>query len=472
MTYLENLLRPLTSRALIYIAFGILIAMMLSITGVRLHQLDLTAQQIEQVVNNHMVKIKYAAIMRYAARERTLGLHRMILTGDLFSRDEQWLKFNRFGGEFARARLKILSMVLNDDEKAMLELQGRLTREALDFQDRVIELIEQGQMDTARRVLERGAIPAQDKVLHQLTLFYDYQGIEADRARTNILAEYRSSKTILISLAVGFVLISLVLLRVVASMIKHREKNSDHERKAITSYSQVKSQLMGNIGLEFEDQLMCLHSDIESTRDLAEEQRFLSKDLQRLVNQSVSKIDQLTDFSEKIIELAKLETGYLTFLKDEVRVCQLVEEVISEVEPFTIRNNNSITVNCHNRIGIMYTDQKHLKAILLCLVSNACAHTEYGMISLNVKRDNQWLYFRIEDTGVGISEEKLSTVFDVFHPDHDQTAMGRESFVLNLGLSRRVCQLMGGDISVESEENIGSACIVQFPVTYLYRRKG
>ena len=170
MTFLLNSTRSLSSRSIIFIAFGFLISMMLVITGVRVYQLDLTAQQIEQVVNNHMVKTKYAAIMRYAARERTLGLHRMILTGDVFSRDDQWLKFNRYGGEFARARLKILSMPLSADEIVMLDFQGRLTKEALSFQDRVIELIEQGQLDTARRVLERGAIPAQDKVLRQLSL--------------------------------------------------------------------------------------------------------------------------------------------------------------------------------------------------------------------------------------------------------------------------------------------------------------
>ena len=105
-------LKHLTIAHQIYLAFGLVILMMAGIAAMRNYELDLTSRQIEQVVNNRMVKIRNAAIMRYAARERTLGLHRMILTGDAFSRDEEWLNFNRYGGEFARARLKILSMPL------------------------------------------------------------------------------------------------------------------------------------------------------------------------------------------------------------------------------------------------------------------------------------------------------------------------------------------------------------------------
>ena len=169
-----------TKRNLVF-GFASVIGLMAFLVIFRSHELEVSKDHIDRIAKNHLTKINYVVEMRSAAHERTLALQRMLLQPDPFTRDEEWIRFNHFGAEFARDRLNILSMNLNEEEKKLLDYQGTVTTKALDSQRRVIELLEKDQFEQAREVLLKSVIPAKEQVINQLNTFYHYQEKEAEK---------------------------------------------------------------------------------------------------------------------------------------------------------------------------------------------------------------------------------------------------------------------------------------------------
>jgi len=457
-------LKNLSNAQWVYLAFALAIIMMAGIAAIRNHQLDLTSRQIEQVVNDRLVKIRNAAVMRYAARERILGLHRMILSGDAFNRDEEWLLFNRYGGEFARARLKILSMPLSQQEHEMLELQGELTKQALDFQNRVIELIEKGQMDTARSVLQRAAIPAQNRVLDQLSAFYDYQETQADMARRQLHESYQNTQWVLVIATSLFIVVCILLAFFVARRSHQREQALQQKIDDARQNSFGQSQLFGKSGLVFSEQVSDLQQHIFQAIETARSHSQFNKHVQVHTSAAQAKAGYIGNLSRLLIELARLETGSEPLQFRQIDVFALVQAVVEELKPFTLRNNNSLNVQCSENIGTMVTDATRLHAMLLGLLQNTCSITEYGILTFTVSRDKQHLEFRIEDTGNGWNANRLRDLLQGFDSNDEKQDSKTHLYGLTLSLERRICRLLHGDLRLISEENIGITCIIRLPI--------
>jgi signal transduction histidine kinase len=115
----------------------------------------------------------------------------------------------------------------------------------------------------------------------------------------------------------------------------------------------------------------------------------------------------------------------------------------------------------------MVADLAWVRQTLINLLSNACKFTGNGKISMQVKRisrDNTpWIIFKIVDTGIGIAQKNIRAVFSEF--TQADTSINRRFGGTGLGLaiSQRFCRMMGGVISLTSEENKGSTFTVELP---------
>lgn len=161
-----------------------------------------------------------------------------------------------------------------------------------------------------------------------------------------------------------------------------------------------------------------------------------------------------------ILDLSKIESGKMELNFEHVPVSQLIESTKIIVGPLADKNNNLLRVRYPDNIGSIYTDIAKLKQIILNLVSNSCKFTKEGMITLDVKqelRDSQsWIVFRISDTGIGISPDKLENLFEPFSQAEESTHKEYGGTGLGLFISKRFVELLGGSISVESSPEEGS----------------
>jgi signal transduction histidine kinase len=116
----------------------------------------------------------------------------------------------------------------------------------------------------------------------------------------------------------------------------------------------------------------------------------------------------------------------------------------------------------------MNSDLTKVRQILLNLLSNAAKFTEQGMIRLDAARtsrdDVEWLTFKVTDNGIGMSPEQLEHVFNAFTQADSSTSRKYGGTGLGLTISKEFCEMLGGNISVESNPGQGSVFTLNLPV--------
>ena len=145
----------------------------------------------------------------------------------------------------------------------------------------------------------------------------------------------------------------------------------------------------------------------------------------------------------------------------------LIADVVKTVEPLAAKSANQVAVNCHGAIGTLHGDQMRLRQAMLNLMSNANKFTERGTITVNARQGQEngreWITIAITDTGIGMTPEQMSKLFQEFSQADASTTRKYGGTGLGLAISRRFCQMMGGDITVESEPGRGSTFTIRLP---------
>jgi CheY-like chemotaxis protein/anti-sigma regulatory factor (Ser/Thr protein kinase) len=154
----------------------------------------------------------------------------------------------------------------------------------------------------------------------------------------------------------------------------------------------------------------------------------------------------------------------------------MIEDIASMIQPLAEKNGNRLAVTCDAETGVMHADLTKVRQVLFNLLSNACKFTEKGTVSLAVRREgpdsDAWLTFTVEDTGIGLNAEQLGRLFQEFSQADTTTARKYGGTGLGLALSRRLCRLMGGEITVASEPGRGSTFTVRLPADVVQIREG
>ncbi|WP_293358515.1 MULTISPECIES: urea ABC transporter substrate-binding protein [unclassified Microcoleus] len=194
---------------------------------------------------------------------------------------------------------------------------------------------------------------------------------------------------------------------------------------------------------------------------------------------------QLLNIISDILDISKIEAGKMTLFLETVDVLNLVDQVVTTVQPLMAKNGNTLSVNCDRDIGTIHADSAKLRQALLNLASNAAKFTDRGKITLNVWKE-EWevlpvensedlsdigsefhrysIVFQVTDTGIGMTDDQISRLFGAFSQADDSTTRRYGGTGLGLTISRKFCQMMGGDITVESEFDCGSTFTIRLPM--------
>jgi CheY-like chemotaxis protein len=175
----------------------------------------------------------------------------------------------------------------------------------------------------------------------------------------------------------------------------------------------------------------------------------------------------LLDLINNILDLSKIEAGKMDLFYEAFDIPDMVEGVLATVKPLITKNNNALEVEYAPDANRMVADLVKVRQTLLNLLSNAAKFTENGTVQLKIMRgrfDNtDWITFRVTDTGIGMSPEQIEHLFREFTQADNSTTRKYGGTGLGLAISRRFCQMMNGDILVESEVGKGTTFIVHLP---------
>ena len=229
--------------------------------------------------------------------------------------------------------------------------------------------------------------------------------------------------------------------------------------------SESKSMFLANMSHELRTPLNAIIGYSEMlTEDVADEifdAGSMTSDLDKISIAARHLLSLIND----ILDLSKIEARKMEVVLEEVDIVSFVDEVSATARPLFDKNQNTFVVE--KCAGVMKADRTRLRQILLNLLSNAAKFTERGEVRLEVEhvtsQTPHCYRFRVIDDGIGITPEQQGRLFKAFSQAEATTASKFGGTGLGLALSRELCRLMGGDISLESAEGEGSTFIVELP---------
>ena len=175
----------------------------------------------------------------------------------------------------------------------------------------------------------------------------------------------------------------------------------------------------------------------------------------------------LLELINDILDVSKAESGRLELSKEPVNVKEVVDAAIRLVTPQAMKKRLRISTSLDSNLGTLAADTRRIKQMLVNLLSNAVKFTpEKGRIGIEVTREQggETISFSVWDTGIGIPPEKIGSLFQPFV--QIDSALSREYTGTGLGLAlvRRLAELHGGSVGVESQAGAGSRFWFTLPV--------
>jgi len=183
----------------------------------------------------------------------------------------------------------------------------------------------------------------------------------------------------------------------------------------------------------------------------------------------------LLELVNQVLEYSRTEAERVQLHAEAFDARAAIEEVISSVAPQAAKNRNRLQATGEPGPFPVSTDLLRFRQSLLNLVANACKFTEGGDVSVELRREaapwDGWLAVSVRDTGIGISAEQQARLFQAFAQADASTTRKYGGTGLGLAISRKLCRLMGGDITVESQPGKGSSFTMRLPA-HLPRQPG
>ena len=170
----------------------------------------------------------------------------------------------------------------------------------------------------------------------------------------------------------------------------------------------------------------------------------------------------------QVLDLSKIEAGKLELSPETVNLAPLIDEVIGTARQLAEQNKNRLVVESQENLGPLTVDPMRLRQILFNLLSNACKFTKQGKVTLRVRKvvdGRNWIEFAVADTGIGMTPEQQAKLFEEFTQADSSTARQFGGTGLGLAITRKLAQMMGGDVTVTSELGSGSIFTVRLPAS-------
>ncbi len=245
--------------------------------------------------------------------------------------------------------------------------------------------------------------------------------------------------------------------------VEERTKELESTNQQLEAANRHKSQFLANVSHELRTPL---NSIIGFTRLVL---RKTEGQIPGLQKENLQKVlissEHLLNLINGLLDLSKIEAGRMEVFAETFKLDDIIRVATSTVEPMLKDGRVRLVTEVAPGIPPLKTDRDKLKQALLNLLSNAVKFTEKGEIKVSAWHENGTLKLTVSDSGIGMKKEALDYIFDEFRQADMSSTRRYGGTGLGLAIVKRFINLMGGDISVDSEVGKGSKFTITIPMT-------
>jgi PAS domain S-box-containing protein len=235
------------------------------------------------------------------------------------------------------------------------------------------------------------------------------------------------------------------------------------------SANKLKSEFLANMSHELRTPLNAIigYSEMLQEDAQAAGQEENANQLKKVITSA----KHLLNLINNVLDLSKIEVGKMDLYLEDISINDIMRDMTPVITPLMQKNNNTFTLSVSKDCKLMHTDTVRLRQSLLNLLSNAAKFTTNGTVTLDIKpftkNNKEWMSFSVTDSGIGIPSEHHEKLFQPFIQGDGSTTRKYGGTGLGLYLTQRFCEMLGGWISVTSQENKGACFTITLPLKTL-----
>ena len=168
----------------------------------------------------------------------------------------------------------------------------------------------------------------------------------------------------------------------------------------------------------------------------------------------------------EILDISRIEAGKMPVRTSAIKLHELIDEIMSEVEPLIATSKLAVSTDIHDRLPVIRSDRQKVKQILLNLLTNALKFTPRGSVTVSCthQRSKREVAIAVADTGIGIADKDRTRIFEAFSQAEPTPTREAGGTGLGLAICRRLATVLGGRITLESKLRQGSTFTLIVPV--------
>jgi signal transduction histidine kinase len=484
---------PLRVQTKLLAAFLAIVALLIALGAVGLYTLSGVNQRTEELIRSERKIAAYRQV-QHDTTSQLYSISSALLVSDERTLDSALRQLNQFGYDLER-----LQFVAKDEIKLLGKVREEYDR-FIAVVTRVVELIRGGHVDEAREAQLKEARPLANR-LERLT------NELVNKAEADVVAgieasgeAYRTSQKFVVAFALGAIVLALILGRTISLSLIGPIREIDGRLNEIASGDFTQRVKVGNRD-EFgalaanvnrtSEQLGDLYRQLEAaSQHKSDFLASMSHELRTPLNAILGYAELLVDgiygvlpdrprgvleriqnngrhllaLINDVLDIAKIEAGQLTLTLENYALPEVVRSVVTATEPLATAKGLKFTAEVQDDMPMAHGDARRVSQVLLNLVGNAIKFTDEGEVEIRASAASGQFVLTVRDTGPGIADADQERIFGEFQQIDNSNTRQKGGTGLGLAISKRMVEMQGGMISVDSAPGRGSTFRVVLPV--------